>query len=99
MYRISRPLTLAVTAIFAIASAPVSAQEVDAGKLTLDRLFSAEFRGDFFGPARWLDDGDAYTTLERSEDGQGRDLVRYETRSGERSILIRGSSLVPTGAT
>ena len=99
MHRILRPWALAVAAIFALAPAPASAQETDTGKLTLDRLFSAEFRGDFFGPARWLDDGAAYTTLERSEDGQGRDLVRYDTRSGERSILIRGSSLIPTGGT
>ncbi len=99
MHRIFRPWALAVAAIFAISPAPVSSQEADSGQLTLDRLFSAEFRGDFFGPARWLDDGDAYTTLERSEDGQGRDLVRYDTRTGERSTLIRGSSLVPTGGT
>ena len=99
MYRILRPWTLVVAAFFALVPASTSAQETDGGALTLDRLFSAEFRGGFFGPARWLDDGTAYTTLERDEDGRGRDLVRYDTSTGERSILIRGSSLVPSGGT
>jgi dipeptidyl-peptidase-4 len=96
MFRIVRSWTVALAAIFALAPSPAAAQETDPGTVTLDRLFSADFRGGFFGPARWLDDGEAYTTLERSEDGQGRDLIRYDTRTGEKSLLIRASSLIPS---
>jgi dipeptidyl-peptidase-4 len=96
MFRNLRSWTVALAAILALAPSPAAAQETDLGIVTLDRLFSADFRGGFFGPARWLDDGDAYTTLEQSEDGQGRDLVKYDTRTGERSLLIRASSLIPS---
>lgn len=96
MFRNVRSWTVALAAILALTPSPVAAQETDLGDVTLDRLFSADFRGGFFGPARWLDDGDAYTTLERSENGQGRDLVKYDTRTGERSLLIRASSLIPS---
>jgi dipeptidyl-peptidase-4 len=91
--------TAAIAACLALFAPPLAAQVTDPGEVTLDRLFSADFRGDFFGPARWLGDGEAYTTLERNEDGQGVDLVRVDAESGETSALIRASSLVPTGAT
>ena len=40
----------------------------DPGMLTLDRLFTNnEFVSERFGPARWLEDGSGYTTLESSE--------------------------------
>jgi dipeptidyl-peptidase-4 len=66
-------------------------------EVTLDRLFSSDFRGDFFGGTRWLDGGSGYTTLENSDDG-GRDLVRYDTSSGDREVLIPASALVPEGS-
>ena len=48
--------------------------------LTLDRIFSSEdFRSETFGPARWLDDGSSYTTLEPSPNNkEARDIIRYE---------------------
>jgi dipeptidyl-peptidase-4 len=70
----------------------------DRGTLTLDRIFSAEFASDRFGPARWLPDGDAYTTVEASREVQGgADIVRYRADTGERSILVPASRLVPAG--
>ncbi|HJZ80308.1 MAG TPA: DPP IV N-terminal domain-containing protein, partial [Pyrinomonadaceae bacterium] len=68
--------------------------------LTLDRIFgSSEFRSEVFGPARWLEDGSAYTTLEASPANRdARDIVRYEAASGARSVLIAAASLIPTGA-
>ncbi len=67
--------------------------------LTLDRIFnSADFRGERFGPARWLEDGSGYTTLERSEKGSGKDIVRYDTESGKRQILVSADLLTPKGA-
>jgi dipeptidyl-peptidase-4 len=65
--------------------------------LTLDRIFSSsEFRSETFGPARWLDDGSAYTTLEPSPGKRdARDIIRYETATGVRSVLISADSLRP----
>ena len=67
--------------------------------LTIDRIYnSREFSQDRFGPARWVEDGKAYTTLEKSEKHQGsRDIIRYETISGERKVLVSAEQLVPAG--
>src|SRR4030095_1107426 len=69
-------------------------QLADQRILTLDRIFSSsEFRSETFGPARWLDDGTAYTTLEPSPGKQeARDIIRYETASGVRSVLVSGDA-------
>jgi dipeptidyl-peptidase 4 len=75
-------------------------QPADKRILTLDRIFSAgEFRSETFGPARWLEDGSAYTTLERSAgDQDARDIIRYDAANGTRSVLIGAASLKPNGA-
>src|SRR2546426_9907831 len=45
-----------------------------------------------FGPARWLNGGEAYTTLEPSTAVVGaKDIVRYETSTGKRDILVSAS--------
>jgi dipeptidyl-peptidase-4 len=69
--------------------------------LTLDRIFaSGEFRQDSFGPARWMKDGDAYTTLETTEKTKpGTDIVCYSAETGKREILVPASMLIPPGDT
>ena len=68
-------------------------------ELTLERIFSSsDFRLARFGPARWLDDGTGYTTLDSTASGKGTDIVRYETQSGKRTILISAERLIPQGA-
>ncbi|MCK5653028.1 MAG: hypothetical protein KAJ42_16680, partial [Gemmatimonadetes bacterium] len=45
---------------------PALAQSAES-LLTLERIFSSgEFTSERFGPARWIDGGDGYTTLEMS---------------------------------
>ena len=88
---------------------PAPAQTVDPSLLTLERIFSEkEFEPDTFGPARWLKDGAAYTTLESppglpgpaAADGPGvRELVLYDTASGRREVLVPAARLIPPGAT
>ena len=65
-------------------------------EVTLDRLFGGDFQAERLGATRWLDGGSGYTTLETADDG-GRDLVSYDTRSGDRQILVPASALIPTG--
>ncbi|PLW98428.1 MAG: S9 family peptidase [Marinilabiliales bacterium] len=71
----------------------------DPGMLTLDRLFTNnEFISERFGPARWLEDGSGYTTLESSEsETGGREIVKYDPESGDRTILVTSEQLVPEG--
>jgi dipeptidyl-peptidase 4 len=80
------------------------AQDRPALREELERIFGKDkaYEPATFGPARWLDSGDAYTTLEPSastgSDG-AKDVVRYRTGSGEREVLVSASKLVPAGET
>jgi len=83
--------------LFAVVSGAVSAEQLEtAGALDqqIERIFKAnEFALPRFGPARWLEDGTAYTIVERSAAGVP-DIVRYDAATGARSILVPGSRLV-----
>ena len=84
-----------------------------AGCLDLERIFtSKEFEVEDFGPARWLEDGSGYTTLEDSqapeegeppascdkpEDERPNDIVRYEPETGVREIIVPSTRLIPEG--
>ncbi|MFZ1396505.1 MAG: S9 family peptidase [Candidatus Promineifilaceae bacterium] len=77
----------------------------DKTQLTLDRIFSSDdFKAETFGPARWLDDGSGYTTLETVENQSGdedsklKELVRYDIASGERTLLVTTALLTPPNA-
>src|SRR5687768_1344597 len=66
----------------------------------IDRIYQAnEYALPRFGPARWLADGTAYTTVERSAGTEGSDIVRYDAATGARSVLISSAQLTPAGAT
>jgi dipeptidyl-peptidase-4 len=83
---------------FALTAAPAaaSAQQADSSLLTLDRIYgSKEFAPQPFGPARWLGDGSAYTTLEPTAEGPGQDLVRYDVASGRREVMVAARELTP----
>lgn len=76
------------------------AQDPDSGLLTLDRIFRhREFRPERFGPARWLADGTGYTTLESADSGnRSRDIVKYDSETGKREVLVSAKDLTPSGA-
>jgi dipeptidyl-peptidase-4 len=69
------------------------------GILSVEDIYSKGlYRMSGFGPSRWLDDGAGYTTLEKNQAMGGSDIVRYETKSGIRTILVSASDLVPANA-
>ncbi|MCJ7820347.1 MAG: DPP IV N-terminal domain-containing protein, partial [Bacteroidales bacterium] len=69
-----------------------------AGLLTLEDIYSKGiYRSQGFGPARWVDGGSGYTTLERSSSGGGADIVRYDTRTGVKSVIVAANELIPAG--
>jgi len=78
---------------------PVGAQDRAALDAELQRIFeSTHYRAKTFGPSRWLDGGAAYTTVEPSASVSGaHDLVRYDTASGARSVLVDARRLRPEG--
>ena len=74
---------LGLLALFA--SVPAVAQVPDHVTDVLRRIFaSAEFAPQRFGPARWIENGTAYTTVEKSAvNPDASDIVRYETGPNE----------------
>lgn len=87
---------------FAVLCAPpLSGQVPQQTTEMLRRIFaSRDFAAQRFGPARWLDSGAAYTTVEKSEAiPDASDIVRISTATGERNVYVSARQLVPAGAT
>jgi dipeptidyl-peptidase 4 len=88
-----------------LATCLLSLPSVSSGQLPqpatdmLRRIFaSRDFAAERFGPARWIENGAAYTTVEPSEAVKdGVDIVRYETATGARSVYVSARQLVPAG--
>lgn len=88
-------LTIAVTI-----ATPVGAyadQRESAAKLVAQTMRNPEFRPKFFRGGAWLGSGDAYLALEPSANGAGSDVVRYQTATGAREILVAADRLIPAG--
>src|SRR6059036_1495073 len=96
-----RRTTLVLTLASVFAAPRLAAQLPAPMSDMLRRLFaSREFLPERFGPARWIDGGAAYTTVEASADRPGgSDIVRYETATGARSVYVSTRQLIPPGDT
>lgn len=89
---ISKLLFIAPLFLFSISE--ITAQTPPA--LTLKQIYSeGAFRAKGFGPARFLEDGKGYTTLEKSATTAGRDIVKYDSETGAREVLISAQRLIP----
>src|SRR5271156_785539 len=101
--RILLPRILPILAFFfavCLASIPLHAQISPESDQLLHRMYaSQDFQVKYFGPARWLDDGAFYTTVEQSAAVKdARDIVRYQTATGKREVLVSAAKLIPSGA-
>lgn len=80
------------------AGRPAKAQSPAVQELLRRAFQTRDFAGQRFGPARWLDGGAAYVTLEPSGTASGADdIVRYETATGKREVMIPAADLVSAG--
>ena len=88
---------VALILLFTVHAAVSAEDAFDPSELTLERIFEdEEFEVESFGPARWLEDGSGYTTLEASKEvEEAKEIVRYDPTTGERTILVPATSLVP----
>jgi dipeptidyl-peptidase-4 len=87
-----------VLALLLAGAQQLPGQVPDTVRATVHRLFGTrDFTPERFGPARWIEGGAAYTTVERAAEGRGMDIVRYETATGARSILVSAQRLIPPG--
>ena len=73
----------------------VTAQEVvDTSLLSIDRIFSNEFRQDRQRTIQWIEEGEAYVTIEKSATLENADeLIRYTSNTQERTLLAPAEAL------
>jgi len=97
LFRKFKHATLAILFVFLIIA--LQAQETDLSKITIDRLFDNSLSARSFGPVYWLGGKSAYVVLEESRDYyKGRtEFVRYDVKTGERSVMIPAWRLIPPG--
>lgn len=87
-------------AICFLAVAAAAQQSAEKPDFLRRAFLQHEFMAKRFGPARWLNGGSAYTTVEPSSIGRNaRDLVRYDTLTGAREVLVAAADLIPAGST
>jgi dipeptidyl-peptidase-4 len=91
---------LALLLAAGLATIPLQAQISQESDQLLHRMYaSPDFHVKSFGPARWLDDGVFYTTVEPSTAVKdARDIVRYQTATGKREVLVSAANLIPAGS-
>jgi dipeptidyl-peptidase-4 len=92
---------IALTFMVVLASAAfLRADQRESAKKLLERtMFNPEFRPKSFHGGEWYGNGDAYLALEPSASGKDTDIVRYQTATGARDVLISASRLIPAGET
>ncbi len=69
-----------------------------ADSLTVQRIFSNEFGARGVGQLRWVDGGTGFLTVEPAAGGTGREIVRHETATDARTVLVTAAQLTPAGA-
>src|SRR5688500_5773676 len=84
--------SIRILAILVLGALPLEAQR-DTSLLTVERIFSREFSGEFSGPTRGLDDS-TYTAVESSPSGN--QIVRIDAATGRKSVLVSSDLLKPS---
>jgi len=92
-------IAIALAVLMILPAAGLFAQpEGSEALLTVKRIYGGdEFKSKSYD-ARWLDTGAAFTTLEPSEDYEGRhDIVRHDAGSGGQVVMVSAAELIPAG--
>ena len=72
--------------------------QTNRSRLTLEDIYqNGTYRTKGFGPVRWMKDHNGYSTLETNKEVSGKDIVRYDAASGNRTILVNARQLIPAG--
>jgi dipeptidyl-peptidase 4 len=89
----ARPAAAGLTLALALLApaAPAAAQR----QLTVERIFSGEFRLQGLPEAHWMRDGQRYSFVDYTDAGSN--LVTEDARTGTRTVLVDGSRLIPSG--
>jgi dipeptidyl-peptidase-4 len=97
---LSRRMRIALSFTLAcLSSHAVYAQSGAVTDLLRREFIAKDFSVNPFGPVRWMNGGQSYVTLEPADKAEGaRDIVRYETATAQREVLVSASQLVPSGS-
>ena len=87
-------------ALIAIFLMIFQAQSQTPKTLTLEDIYKNNtYKEKGFGPVRWMKDNKGYSTLESNSEVGGKDIVKYDAKSGKRTILVSATQLIPEGET
>ena len=76
----------------------ISSAQEKKGILTLEDIYTNnKYSQKSFGPVRWMKDNNGYSTLEANTNLGGKDIVRYDAQSGQRTLLVSAKQLTPAG--
>ncbi len=101
LFRNLASVLVALAVLISIGIAPpAQAQISPLGLSALNDIYgNSIYRSKSFGPARWIDGGKEYTTVETSAaEPKGQEIVKYETATGARKVLVSAGQLLPPGA-
>lgn len=85
-------------AIVSLGSMVAHGQSPALAELLHREFVAKDFAVKSFGPVRWLNGGASYATVEPSAKTEGaRELVRYDTASAAREVLVSAAQLTPPG--
>ena len=90
-----RLLWIGTFCLLLVRGSALADDEPDPTLLTLDRIYGKREFGSKRLSARWLDDADAYLTVEKAEGG-GQEIVRHDALTGVKQTLVTASDLSPT---
>ncbi len=93
-------MALAALLLLPAARAPLAAQTSPELTAELDRIFAKdEYAAKTVAQPAWVDGGARYAALEPSASASGaRDIVEYDSATGQRVIVVAATALKPAGA-
>lgn len=85
-----------IIALFIVFFVAYNANAQKNKELTLADIYKNGFyQQKGFGPVRWMKDNKGYSTLENNSETGGKDIVKYDVKSGKRTVIVKASQLIP----
>lgn len=76
----------------------LKAQETsDSSLLSIDRIYSGEFRQDYQSQIQWIENGKAYVTINRENPGAANELVRWDSKTQKQGVFVPADALTVKG--
>jgi len=93
-------MTHSNTSLLVISLVLISSLTFAQSVLKLEDIYSnSTYNSERYGPVRWMEDNEGYSTLEENTAIGGEDIVRYEAVSGKRLVIVSADKLIPVGDT